>query len=77
MRARDQMRDSIVSSRVDVENVFIRYRKIRLSENIFFEEERNLGYILSLSLIFRKLELSFIPCRSHYLTYWNKEIINK
>ena len=42
MRARDQMRDSIVSSRVDVENVFIRYRKIRLSENIFFEEEREI-----------------------------------
>ena len=37
MRARDQMRDSIVSSRVDVENVFI-----RLSENIFFEEEREI-----------------------------------
>ena len=42
MRAWDQMRDLIVSSRVDVENVFIRYRKIRLSENIFFEEEREI-----------------------------------
>ena len=78
MRARDQMNDSIVSSRVVVEIVFIRYMKIKLSENIFLEEEREiLDITYEPFLNLGELELKFIPCKSSSLTYWSKEIINK
>ena len=40
------MSDSIVSSKVVVEIIFIKYRKIKLSENIFLEEEREILDIL-------------------------------